>query len=213
VPLNRYAITTPVADFLQSFNMEESVQSTVKGSSAYNPAEIEPKWQHAGIAGPALYAAEGHDSGKPKFLLPGDAALSQRPVAHGHVRTTPSADALAASCGCSARTCCIPWAGTPSACPPKTPRSNEQHAPAQWTLRNIAPRPCVNRCGAWASATIGPPEVTTCLPSTTAGTSGFFLKMYNAGLAYRKKSKVNLVSPVPEPCWQRAGGRWQVLAA
>ena len=33
----------------------------------YNPAEIEPKWQARWDADATLYAAEGHDSGKPKY--------------------------------------------------------------------------------------------------------------------------------------------------
>ena len=61
--------------------------------------------------------------------------------------------------------------------------------PAEWTLANIAAmRRQMRRMGLsydWAT------EVTTCLPDYYRWNQWFFLKMYERGLAYRKKSKVN----------------------
>ena len=61
--------------------------------------------------------------------------------------------------------------------------------PAEWTLANIAAmRRQMRRMGLsydWAT------EVTTCLPEYYRWNQWFFLKMYERGLAYRKKSKVN----------------------
>src|ERR1035438_4375417 len=61
--------------------------------------------------------------------------------------------------------------------------------PAEWTLANIAAmRKQMRRMGLsydWAT------EVTTCLPDYYRWNQWFFLKMYEKGLAYRKKSKVN----------------------
>jgi len=61
--------------------------------------------------------------------------------------------------------------------------------PKQWTLANIAAMKVqMNRLGFaydWSR------EVTTCLPDYYRWNQWFFLKLYEAGLAYRKKSKVN----------------------
>ena len=47
--------------------MQEIVKSESEKQERYNPAEIEPKWQARWDADATLYAAEGHDSGKPKY--------------------------------------------------------------------------------------------------------------------------------------------------
>src|SRR5438445_12947769 len=61
--------------------------------------------------------------------------------------------------------------------------------PKEWTLSNIAAmKTQMNRLGFaydWSR------EVTTCLPEYYRWNQWFFLKMYEQGLAYRKKSKVN----------------------
>ncbi len=61
--------------------------------------------------------------------------------------------------------------------------------PRQWTLGNIAKMKAqMNRLGFaydWSR------EVTTCLPDYYRWNQWFFLKFYEKGLAYRKKSKVN----------------------
>ena len=45
----------------------ETTEAARSEATRYNPAEIEPKWQARWDADPALYAAEPHSSGKPKF--------------------------------------------------------------------------------------------------------------------------------------------------
>ena len=61
--------------------------------------------------------------------------------------------------------------------------------PREWTLANIAAmKRQMHRLGMgfdWAT------EVTTCLPDYYRWNQWFFLRMYEKGLAYRKKSKVN----------------------
>src|SRR5260370_16297157 len=61
--------------------------------------------------------------------------------------------------------------------------------PKEWTLANIAAMKVqMNRLGFaydWSR------EITTCLPEYYRWNQWFFLKLYESGLAYRKKSKVN----------------------
>ena len=56
-------------------------------------------------------------------------------------------------------------------------------------------------------------EVTTCLPDYYRWNQWFFLKMYERGLAYRKKSKVNWCPGVPDRAGERAGDQRPLLAA
>jgi leucyl-tRNA synthetase len=55
--------------------------------------------------------------------------------------------------------------------------------------------------------------VTTCLPDYYRWNQWFFLKMFERGLAYRKKSKVNWCPEVRDGAGQRAGDRRLLLAA
>ena len=61
----------------------------------YNPAEIEPKWQARWDADPALYAAEPHSTGKPKFYCLEMLPYPSGQLHIGHVRNYAIGDALA----------------------------------------------------------------------------------------------------------------------
>ncbi len=52
--------------------------------------------------------------------------------------TTRSATCSRATCACRDSTSSSRWAGTPSACRPRTPRSRTASPPARWTRDNIA---------------------------------------------------------------------------
>ena len=79
--------------------------------------------------------------------------------------------------------------GIHSAFQQKTPPSQTYTPPREWTLRNIANMKAqMKRLGFaydWSR------EVTTCLPEYYRWNQWFFLKLFEKGLAYRKKSKVN----------------------
>ena len=125
-----------------------------------------------------------------EILRARDAAVSLRAsCTWATCATTPSATRWRATCGCAATTCCTRWAGTPSVCRRKTPRSRTTRRRASG--RSATSPPCGSRCSASASAMTGPTEITTCLPDYYRWNQWFFLHMYERGLAYRKKSKVN----------------------
>ena len=75
------------------------------------------------------------DSAAPEILRARDAARTRAGACtSGTCATTRSATRWRATCGCAATTCCIPWAGTRSACRPKTPPSSSGRHPREWTL-------------------------------------------------------------------------------
>ena len=169
--------------------MEESVQSTSEGQQRYNPAEIEPKWQARWDSDPVLYAAEGHECGKPKFYCLEMLPYPSGQLHMGHVRNYAIGDALARFMWMRGANVLHPMGWDSFGLPAENAALKNNTPPAEWTLANIAAmRRQMRRMGLsydWST------EVTTCLPEYYRWNQWFFLKMFNAGLAYRKKSKVN----------------------
>ena len=155
----------------------------------YTPAEIEPKWQARWDADPALYAAEPHESGKPKFYCIEMLPYPSGALHMGHVRNYAIGDALARFMWMRGFNVLHPMGWDAFGLPAENAALKNNTPPREWTLANIAAmRKQMNRMGLsydWAT------EVTTCLPDYYRWNQWFFIKMFEAGLAYRKKSKVN----------------------
>ena len=155
----------------------------------YNPAELEPKWQARWDADPSLYAAEGHDCARPKFYCLEMLPYPSGQLHMGHVRNYAIGDALARFMWMRGHNVLHPMGWDAFGLPAENAALKNNTPPAQWTLANIAAmRQQMRRMGLsydWAT------EVTTCLPEYYRWNQWFFLKMYERGLAYRKKSKVN----------------------
>jgi len=175
-------------DFFTIIRMEESAQSITE-QQRYNPAEIEPKWQVRWDADPALYAAEGHGCGKPKFYCLEMLPYPSGQLHMGHVRNYAIGDALARFMWMRGHNVLHPMGWDAFGLPAENAALKNNTPPREWTLANIAAmRLQMRRMGLsydWAT------EVTTCLPDYYRWNQWFFLKMYERGLAYRKKSKVN----------------------
>jgi leucyl-tRNA synthetase len=174
-------------------DMEESAQSTSE-QQRYNPAEIEPKWEARWDADPSLYAAEGHgghgETGtKPKFYCLEMLPYPSGQLHMGHVRNYAIGDALARFMWMRGYNVLHPMGWDAFGLPAENAALKNNTPPAEWTLANIAAmRRQMRRMGLsydWAT------EVTTCLPEYYRWNQWFFLKMFQAVLAYRKKSKVN----------------------
>ncbi len=155
----------------------------------YSPAEIEPKWQARWDADPVLYAAEGHESGRPKFYCLEMLPYPSGQLHIGHVRNYAIGDALALYMWMTGHNVLHPMGWDAFGLPAENAALKNNVPPREWTLGNIAAmRKQMRRMGLsydWAT------EVTTCLPDYYRWNQWFFLKMYERGLAYRKKSKVN----------------------
>ncbi len=155
----------------------------------YDPAVIEPKWQARWASDPKLYAAEPASCGKPKYYVLEMLPYPSGQLHMGHVRNYSIGDALARHMWMRGYNVLHPMGWDAFGLPAENAALKNNTPPRDWTLGNIAAmKRQMNRLGLgydWAT------EVTTCLPDYYRWNQWFFLRMYERGLAYRKKSKVN----------------------
>ena len=155
----------------------------------YDPAAIEPKWQQKWAADPALYAAEPVSCGKPKYYVLEMLPYPSGQLHMGHVRNYSIGDALARHMWMRGYNVLHPMGWDAFGLPAENAALKNNTPPRQWTLANIAAmKRQMERLGLgydWAT------EVATCLPEYYRWNQWFFLRMYEKGLVYRKKSKVN----------------------
>jgi leucyl-tRNA synthetase len=155
----------------------------------YDPAAIEPKWQQRWASDPALYAAEPVDCGKPKYYVLEMLPYPSGQLHMGHVRNYSIGDALARHMWMRGYNVLHPMGWDAFGLPAENAALKNNTPPREWTLSNIAGmKRQFERLGMgfdWAT------EVTTCLPEYYRWNQWFFLRMYEKGLVYRKKSKVN----------------------
>ncbi|MGH9393059.1 MAG: class I tRNA ligase family protein, partial [Terriglobales bacterium] len=155
----------------------------------YDPAAIEQKWLERWASDPALYAAESATSKKPKYYVLEMLPYPSGQLHMGHVRNYAIGDALARQMWMRGYNVLHPMGWDAFGLPAENAALKNNTPPREWTLKNIAAmKRQFNRLGMgfdWAS------EVTTCMPEYYRWNQWFFLRMYEKGLAYRKKSKVN----------------------
>jgi leucyl-tRNA synthetase len=155
----------------------------------YDPAAIEPKWQRRWAEQKDLYAAEPADCGKPKYYVLEMLPYPSGQLHMGHVRNYSIGDALARHQWMRGYNVLHPMGWDAFGLPAENAALKNNTPPRQWTLSNIAAMKIqMERLGLgydWAT------EVTTCLPEYYRWNQWFFLRMYEKGLVYRKKSKVN----------------------
>jgi leucyl-tRNA synthetase len=154
-----------------------------------DPATIEPKWQKRWAADPALYAAEPATCGKPKYYVLEMLPYPSGALHMGHVRNYSIGDTLARHMWMRGYNVLHPMGWDAFGLPAENAALKNNTPPREWTLGNVAAmKRQMQRLGLgydWAT------EVTTCLPDYYRWNQWFFLRMYEKGLAYRKKSKVN----------------------
>jgi len=155
----------------------------------YDPAVIEQKWQERWAADPRLYAAEPATSNKPKYYVLEMLPYPSGQLHMGHVRNYAIGDALARQMWMRGYNVLHPMGWDAFGLPAENAALKNHTPPREWTLSNIAAmKRQFERLGMgfdWAT------EVTTCMPDYYRWNQWFFLRMYERGLAYRKKSKVN----------------------
>ena len=154
----------------------------------YDPHRIEQKWMDRWQSDPSLYAAEPNST-RPKYYVLEMLPYPSGALHMGHVRNYSIGDALARFMWMSGYNVLHPMGWDSFGLPAENAAIKNNTPPREWTLHNIsAMKAQMNRLGFaydWSR------EVTTCLPDYYRWNQWFFLKLYEQGLAYRKKSKVN----------------------
>ncbi len=154
----------------------------------YDPQRVEAKWFARWESDRQIYAAEA-DSTKKKHYVLEMLPYPSGALHMGHVRNYAIGDALARYMWMKGHNVLHPMGWDSFGLPAENAAIQNNTPPRQWTLGNIAKMKAqMNRLGFaydWSR------EVTTCLPDYYRWNQWFFLKFYEKGLAYRKKSKVN----------------------
>jgi leucyl-tRNA synthetase len=154
----------------------------------YDAQRIENKWSERWQQDPSLYAAE-KNSTKPKYYVLEMLPYPSGVLHMGHVRNYSIGDALARYMWMNGYNVLHPMGWDSFGLPAENAAISANVPPREWTLRNIENmKRQMKRLGFaydWSR------EVTTCFPEYYRWNQWFFLKLYEKGLAYRKKSKVN----------------------
>src|SRR6478672_717399 len=161
---------------------------TVVRDERYNPQQVEEKWAARWQQDPSLYVAE-ENSAKPKYYVLEMLPYPSGALHMGHVRNYAIGDALARYMWMNGYNVLHPMGWDSFGLPAENAAIQNNTPPREWTLRNIAAMKAqMKRLGFaydWSR------EVTTCLPDYYKWNQWFFIKLFEKGLAYRKKSRVN----------------------
>jgi leucyl-tRNA synthetase len=162
--------------------------SPERSDERYDSQRVESKWFERWQQNTALYAAEP-DSTKKKYYVLEMLPYPSGALHMGHVRNYAIGDALARYMWMNSYNVLHPMGWDSFGLPAENAAIQNNTPPRQWTLGNIANMKAqMKRLGFaydWSR------EVTTCLPEYYRWNQWFFLKLFEQGLAYRKKSKVN----------------------
>ena len=154
----------------------------------YHPQRIETKWYERWQQDDSLYRAEA-TSTLPKYYVLEMLPYPSGVLHMGHVRNYAIGDALARYMWMNGYNVLHPMGWDSFGLPAENAAISNNVPPREWTLHNIDNMKAqMKRLGFaydWSR------EVTTCLPEYYRWNQWFFLKFYERGLAYRKKSKVN----------------------
>ncbi len=165
-----------------------SEDKTMVRDERYDAQSVEAKWFDRWQQDPALYAAES-TSNKPKYYVLEMLPYPSGALHMGHVRNYAIGDALARYMWMNGYNVLHPMGWDSFGLPAENAAIKNNTPPREWTLANIANMKAqMKRLGFgydWSR------EVTTCLPDYYRWNQWFFLKMYERGLVYRKKSLVN----------------------
>src|SRR5690348_1985490 len=153
----------------------------------YDPQKIEAKWRKL-WAEQNLFDADV-DPARKKYYVLEMLPYPSGDIHMGHVRNYSIGDALARYMSMKGFNVLHPIGWDAFGLPAENAAIKHQRPPAEFTFAYIdRMRQQLKRLGVsydWRR------EVTTCLPEYYRWNQWFFLKMYERGLAYRKKSKVN----------------------
>ncbi len=155
--------------------------------SNYDPQQIEAKWQKR-WAEAKVFDAEAAPERKKYYVLE-MLPYPSGDIHMGHVRNYSIGDALARYMWMKGYNVLHPIGWDAFGLPAENAAINQQRHPSEFTFSYIdRMRGQLKRLGVsydWRR------EIATCVPEYYRWNQWFFLKMYERGLAYRKKSRVN----------------------
>jgi leucyl-tRNA synthetase len=153
----------------------------------YRPQEIEPKWQERWTDARAFEVTE--DPSRPKFYCLEMFAYPSGHAHVGHVRNYMIGDIMARTMRMRGYNVLHPFGWDAFGLPAENAAIKNNVHPETWTLGNIAHmKGQLQRLGisyAWQR------EIATCLPDYYRWNQWLFTRMFERGLAYRKRSSVN----------------------
>ena len=165
------------------------VEQPVDREQRYDPQRVESKWHQRWQQQPELYKAEPATSARKKYYVLEMLPYPSGALHMGHVRNYAIGDALARYMWMKGYNVLHPMGWDAFGLPAENAALKNNAQPREWTLNNIHNmKRQMERLGFsydWST------EVTTCLPDYYGWNQWFFLKFYERGLAYRRKSKVN----------------------
>ena len=153
----------------------------------YNPQEIEARWQRQWDEAD-LFRAD-LDSSRPKYYVLEMLPYPSGTLHMGHMRNYSIGDALARYKWMRGFRVLHPMGWDSFGLPAENAAIKNNRDPGEWTRENIATmKDQLRRFGFsydWST------EVSSCEPRYYHWNQWFFLKMYERGLAYRKKAQLN----------------------
>jgi leucyl-tRNA synthetase len=169
---------------------EEKTTVAREGQSdvRYDAQRIEAKWFERWQQDASLYAAEPNST-KPKYYVLEMLPYPSGALHMGHVRNYSIGDALARYMWMNGYNVLHPMGWDSFGLPAENAAIQNNTPPREWTLRNVAAMKA--QMGRLGFAYDWSREVTTCLPEYYKWNQWFFIKLFEKGLAYRKKSLVN----------------------
>ena len=166
-----------------------STEPPTEREQRYDAQRIEQKWHERWQKQPELYRAEPSTSARKKYYVLEMLPYPSGALHMGHVRNYSIGDALARYMWMKGYNVLHPMGWDAFGLPAENAALKNNAPPRDWTLQNVASmKRQMKRLGFsydWDT------EVTTCLPDYYRWNQWFFLKFYERGLAYRRKSKVN----------------------
>ncbi|MCC6544998.1 MAG: leucine--tRNA ligase [Nitrospirae bacterium] len=177
-------------------------------SVKYDHKEIEPRWQQYWEDSGTFKVTE--DSSKPKYYCLEMFPYPSGRIHMGHVRNYSIGDVIARHKTMRGFNVLHPMGWDSFGLPAENAAIEKGVHPAVWTSQNIAyMKHQLKRMGLsydWGR------EITTCEPAYYKWNQWFFLKMYEKGLAYKRRSSVNWCGScetvlaneqvVDESCWR-----------
>jgi leucyl-tRNA synthetase len=154
----------------------------------YDHEQVELKWHERWKNDPNLYKASS-DSTRPKYYVLEMLPYPSGSLHIGHIRNYAIGDALARYKWMQGFNVLHPMGWDAFGLPAENAAIANNRDPHDWTLSNIAAMKRQHRRMAFSYD--WDREVTTCEPEYYRWNQWFFLKMYERGLAYRKKAMVN----------------------